>query len=580
MSDSFLSRYHSGSNMLCLTGSPLVVPYPSYKFVLDESGAKVLDKEMLYEIDTTDNLRYRAKVLANAKNNPGVIEKLKLMCKQNILFYINTFCYTYRTDLSRKGKNPYVNVCTFPFQDDLLTWMVWTYNENIEGMLDKSREMGATWVWVWYESWLRLFHNGVTTLAMSQNESDVDDRTNKSIFEKTRINLRAHPEWLRGGWVENSPTDKMMAIKTPETKGEALGAVAKGSAGRSGRGSVVFYDEFAHIDEAPAMIESGSALSPCKFYVSTPKGDNNEFARMSQSPGVNKKTLNWDIHPLRNELWEKKKRAEPSMTEEVFAQEYEVSYTKSNIGRVYPSFNISPVYNEGEWSHVGEGKYYEYDPSSPVYTAMDFGRDMTYVGYFQIKNSLLNNAGLVRQCFVFFDEYSISNATAYDVRREVNGKGYNYGVHIGDMRTAVSKDSMGRGWGYYLQEDARSIKIHHNIDVGPPIEINGSFRSPSVYIDTVSTLLNTPGAICWNKNNCPIGINSMSNWSYEVKSKERDMHGRPMLKDNPNPKHDRFSHPGTAIYYGIYYAVYHLTGIRKESKLDWSRFRQSFPAGL
>jgi hypothetical protein len=566
-------------NLLCIEGDPIKINYPSYDFVYDENNEKVIDKEGLYEIDTSKNLRYRAKIIANTIKNPHIIPEVIKLCKHNILFYINTFCYTYRTDLSRKGKNPYVNVCTFPFQDDILTWMAWTYKENIEGLIEKSRDVGATWIWVWFESWLRLFHEGVTTLAMSQNENDVDNRTNKSIFEKTRINLRAHPEWLRMGWVENSPSDKIMAIKSPKTNGEALGAVAKGSAGRSGRGSVVFYDEFAHILEAPAMIEAGSALSPCKFYISTPKGDNNEFARIAQTAGVNKKTVHWTMHPLRSPLWEKKKRDEPSMTEEVFAQEYEVSYTKSNIGRVFSGFKSGMAERDDEWVHVQDDPYFNYDPLLPVYTASDFGRDMTYVGFFQIKPPHQDYTNSHDKCIVFFDEYAESNKTAYQIRKTINEKPYHYAMHIGDMRTAVAKDSLGKGWGYYLKEDSHVVQVNYGMDVGPPIEINGTFKSPNVYIDAMNAALNIKGALCFNSK-CRIAVAAMNNWTYEINLHEKDMDGRPMLKYGAKPKHDKFSHPCTGLYYGVYYIINNLHKYNSSNDIDWSGFEQSFHSGI
>lgn len=569
----------NSKNLLCLEGEPIKFNYPSYDFVRDKDGNKVLDKEMLYEISTVKNLKYRAQILSNANKNPALREGLKTLCKHNILFYINTFCYTYRTDLSRKGKNPYTNVCTFPFQDDILTWMVWSYKENVEGVIEKSRDVGATWMWVWFNSWLTLFHTGVTTLTMSQNESDVDDRTNKSIFEKIRINLRVHPEWLRGGWEENSSTDKMLVIKNPESQAESLGSVAKGTAGRSGRGSVVFYDEFAHILEASTIIEAGSALSSCKFYVSTPKGDNNEFARMANSPKVNKKSIHWSAHPLRNKIWEKKKRSEPSMTDEVFAQEYEISYTKSNIGRIFPTFNSSASQYDEDWSHVQDDPYYDYDPNYDVYTAIDFGRDMTYIGFFQIKPAHPKFRRFTKKTIIFFDEYAQSNKTAYEVRKYINDKGYRYYLHIGDMRTVVQKDALGKGWGYYLQERREIVLERDGIDLGPSINMTGSFKSIAAYIDKMNSVLNIKGAICWNER-CRIAISSHNNWTYEISLYEKDIDGKPMLKYNAKPLHNKYSHPCTAIYYGVDYIHGTDTIQPSSAELDWGGFSQHLPQGL
>jgi hypothetical protein len=567
------------NNLYCLEGDPIIIDYPSYEFVKDDDGNKVMDSECLYEISTKKNLEYRVKILNSVKANPKMIPVLKEMCKQNILFYVNTFCYTYRTDLSGKGKNPYVNFCSFPFQDDLLTWMVWSYKQRKPGIIEKSRDVGATWIFVFFKNWLTLFHPGVTTMSMSQNKEDVDNRTGKSIFEKFRINMRMHPEWLRGGWVEhNNATDKQMAIKIPETSSEILGDVAKGDAGRSGRGSVVFYDEFAHILEAPSIIEAGSALSGCKFYISTPKGDNNEFARMANTSGVNKKSIYWNLHPLRNKAWEKNKRDEPEITDEVFAQEFEISYNKSTIGRVYNAFESGLAGNSESWVHVQEDDYFDYDPNYPVYTAMDFGRDMTYIGFFQIKPvHHLWVSSSAKRCIIFFDEYAESNKTAYEIRKYINEKNYLYETHIGDMRTVIAKDSLGRGWGYYLTEDPLSVKTHYGLDVGPPIHVTGSIVSRGAFIDAMTNVLNVPGAFCFHKR-CNISISAMNNWSYEVDKYARDHQGRPMLKFDSKPKHDHNSHPCTGVYHGVYHVINEVISSsysNQSSNLDWSKCQQS-----
>jgi hypothetical protein len=268
------------------------------------------------------------------------------------------------------------------------------------------------------------------------------------------------------------------------------------------------------------------------------------------------------------------------MTDEVFAQEYEISYTKSNIGRVFPNFKTSETENKNEWCHVKEEEYFDYDPMLDVYTAMDFGRDMTYIGFFQIKRNPLNIDGRSRDCIVFFDEYSGSNKTAYQIRQEINSRNYKYDVHIGDMRTAIAKDSLGKGWGFYLQEDPFAVKVNYGIDVGPPIHVTGSFFSPNVYIDSLNTILNTKGGISFHKR-CVVAISALSNWSYEIRPNERDMEGRPMLKANAKPRHDRFSHPCTGIYYGVHYATYNLgLSFKKKDSINWNGFSQKLPDAI
>ncbi len=484
---------------------------------------------------------------------------------------------------------------TFPFQDDVLTWMVWCIKEQKEGIIEKSRDVGASWMWVFLTTWYALFHKGVTTLTMSQNADDVDNRTAKSIFEKIRINLRTHPVWMRRGWEERGEKDKMMLVGIPETSGEMLGAVAKGAAGRGGRG-IPFFDEFAHIDEAPQILEAGTALSPCKFFISTPRGENNEFARMARDPKANKKTLHWTVHPLRNALWEKKQREKPSMTDEYFAQEYEVSYTKSTIGRVFPDFKRATT-EEGEWCHIqgsDDDPFYDYDPNYDVYTCSDLGMDTTVFFFFQVKPTHpdfthLHDAGMgeQRNCVVIFDELYAKRESAYYFRERLNSirdtKGYHYAEHISDIRTAQKAESStaNGGWGAMFMEDRGKIQERHNIDVGDEILLVGTRVKESETLQTMTTLLRTPGSICWNPR-CGYGIEAMTNWSFEINPYERDRDGSPLLKHGAKTRHDKYSHPGKALLYGMQYLYGAKTyKSKKKEKLyvDW-HFVQKRVMGL
>lgn len=563
--------HNSKKNLLCLSSDvddeTLKVyqsyPYPSYEYLLDEEGKKTVDANKMYQISIKENMIYRSQIISRANADKSYRDLVLSICKHNILFYVNTFCFTYRLDLPI-GQDPYVNVCTFPFQDDILTWMVWNFKNMEDGIVEKSRAVGATWIWVWFMDWLAKFHKGITTGTMSQKEDDVDNRTANSILEKLRINLRSQPKWMRFGWEENSRNDRINMIEYPETGSVHLGGVAKGTAFRGGRLSVSFNDEFAHVLEASQVLDSLSAISGCNMFVSTPKGENNEFARMALTPGVNKKSIHWSLHPLRNKEWEKKIRSKPSVTEETFAQEYEISYTRSNVGRIFPNFIGRASDDESEWCHVSdpETDTYDFKENYEVYTLSDLGKDTTYFGFFQFLPVQENRRYQTDYTMVLFDEYCVtgSDANPYKVRRDINQKadneGYTFAKHITDWRTGPKDDGIGKSWHKRMSESRQSLMERYNADYGEPIFLEGERFWPVDCIETVSIVLNTPGKFIIHPR-CHVMIMALNNWTYEVDRYQKDVYGRPLLKTNnkgnPIPDHSPSSHPGTALLWGMQY---------------------------
>jgi len=579
-------------NLLCLEGNPIEIEYPSYEFILDENGDKTIDKKTaLYQIDTKSNLNYRALIYSKCLSSKEYQRTVIEMCKRNILFYFNVFCWTYRLDLP-PNQNPYVPFTTFPKQDEIITWFLWCYANGETGIVEKTRGCGLSWIWVVTAEWVAKFHKGRSISMMSQNEEDVDMRGNPdSLFEKIRINLRIQPEWMRMGYMENSQYDKIGLISFPETGSTISGAIAKGTAQRGGRASMTGLDEFAHIKEDSAILTSASELTNCTIIFSTPKGENNEFARMANTPGVNKIAFHWRDHPLRNIHWEKKKRDDPKITEETFAQEYEISYTKSNIGRIFPDFKShSEDADPDEWVHVADvnDKYYDYDPNYDVYTCSDLGRDMSYFGFFQIKPAHPKYNPYTEKTSVFFDERYWVRGNIISVRKELNEFASDYKMvfreHISDVRTANAKDAVEMGWGEYLKADQAEVMRMFNVDPGPPIHVVGQRYSEKMPIDNMALCLRTKGKIIFHPR-CRLGIKALSNWSYEIDQFNKDHEGRSKIKVKPNGQavvsHGPDSHPGKALIYGMQH-VYGGENNRiktNKSKISWD-FKRTTVRGL
>lgn len=509
-------------------------------------GEHLRDPDLRWRLDWSANLLWRQDVLERCNRNASNRELEYLFCKSSILYYINTFCWTY--DPRHDSKQiPFV---TFPFQDDLLTWSVWLLKHKTDGLIEKSREMGVTWCYIALASWLCNFYPGSVVYPSSLREEDVDNRTEDSLFGKFRYIQRHLPEWMRNGWAERSREhDASMRVIIPDTGAVLRGQKTESTSGRQGRATCLIPDEFAHIIDARAVLEAFASLSPTTFYISTPNGMGNEFARMAHDPAVHKKSLHWTLHPQKNRDWYDREAAKPANTPETMAKEHDIVYEVSTLGRVFPQFrSFSEQDRPEEWCHIHEGGLVEYDPMLDVLTGMDFGiGDPTSVVFAQIKSAPHDYHYWTRTTLVFFDEEEAADLTAFEWRHLVNSKGYHYREHVGDWRSGNARDAAGKTWIKYLsqhiEKPLRSDKLQANIMPGePPIVVNGRRTSESGPIQTFRELLRTPGAVVFSRKAVPHLVTAIQNWSFPVDKETR----RP-IGDKPN--HDQWSHACKAMLY-------------------------------
>ena len=511
-----------------------------------EVGEALRDPTMRFIPDWSENLSYRLETEQLVGDDPEMQSLERSLCKSSILYFVNTYCWTYDP---RRKDNRKIPFATYPFQDDVLTWMVWLLSYGRGGLGEKSRDMGFSWMAVAMGVWLSVCFELTESLFMSMREEDVDNRKMGSLLGKVRFLVSNLPEWLRAGWVEHGQMDNSMSVGFPETKSSIQGILSRGTAGRSGRSTICFADEFAFVEESESVLAALTELSNSKVFLSTPNGMGNAFARMAEDPGTIKKTLHWYLHPLKNDDWAKWRRSEPDMTEELWAQEHGIQYETSTIGGVFTEFQTFPL-EDVPWVHVQEGSFVEYDPAFDVYSTTDLGiSDPCSTLFMQIKPAPDELKVFGNICYVFFAEHEARNMTAYDLRYYINQQPYRYREHIVDVRTGNAKESSGKSWKENLADDriqpAYSKFFRRVIDPGKPVYVTGkrSYEDPT--LEKMRTLLNIPGGVVFSKFGCPHAVRAMQNWSFPIDTETR----KP--RPGSSPEHSEWSHACKAILYLI-----------------------------
>lgn len=288
-------------------------------------------------------------------------------CRKDPVYFVDTYCTTF---------NPRVPPYNFPFrlypfQKEALLWVVAHIDAGKDGVIEKSRDMGATWLVLCAVAWYWLFKPGFQAKIGSRKQDDVDTIGDMStLFPKLEYLIRNLPFEPDGFSLEKNRT--FMRLVNPMNGNVIVGESSNPNFSRSGRYRVVLFDEGAFWSDIGSAWPSAGDSTPCRLMITTPPEKVNFAKYLRFSGKTDVLTLHWRQHPLKDEAWyegEKSRR-----TPEELAREVDINWEGSVTGRVYP-----------EVARVREGPF-PYRPDWPLYVSHDPGRkpDPWAVGWFQV----------------------------------------------------------------------------------------------------------------------------------------------------------------------------------------------------
>jgi len=237
-------------------------------------------------------LKWRRDMLALARKDVTHRSSLRKMCSEDLLFYINAFCWTYDPRL----ENPMVPFLTYEFQDETLLDLNDAVGKR-DICIKKSRDMGASWMLCALFEWRWHFKHGQSFLLVSRNEDYVDKPGNsKSLFWKIDYLIRNQPGWLL-------PRYTRTALRlTNEDNGSAIdGESTTGDVARGDRRTAIGMDEFAafDVDAGYKALASTRDATKSRIFNSTPDGVGNAFYDVAHSDAVKQVVLHWTKHPVK-----------------------------------------------------------------------------------------------------------------------------------------------------------------------------------------------------------------------------------------------------------------------------------------
>ena len=207
-------------------------------------------------------------------------------CSEDILFWVNAFVWTYdpRQDIP---KLPFI---TWEFQDEGLCCLEESIGKT-DLLIEKSRDMGASWMCLTTFLWRWMFRPLQSFLMVSRKEALVDGSAD-SLFGHMDFVMRGLPVWM-------IPTHKRNKLKLSnlDNGSRIEGESTTDNIGRGGRRTALLLDEFAAFEGGGWDVLSATADNTnTRLFNSTPNGTANAFYAQRQA-GTPRLRFHWSDHP-------------------------------------------------------------------------------------------------------------------------------------------------------------------------------------------------------------------------------------------------------------------------------------------
>ena len=302
--------------MMLRRACPLVHP-PNYRVMVRGQGVElyrdgcleILGERFEVPHDWIDSGEERPSLWHDLAKDKAKRDQCRWVCSQptvkSYLYWLNWFACTYvqkevdpvtGREVLLTGQDCVRPFVSWPCQDRAAAEMFAAITQGFDCTVDKSRQMGATWLICSMLLWFVLFRPNVHFAAMSRIEDLVDNPGDpQSIFWKIDFMVSKLPTWMSAPLERPRRRLKLVNLANGST---IMGRSTTGEQGRGGAVAAAFIDEASQIDELEAIWTSFGQSTQCRIANSTPYGAG-YFSKLVRSAAVHKIVLPWWEHPLK-----------------------------------------------------------------------------------------------------------------------------------------------------------------------------------------------------------------------------------------------------------------------------------------
>lgn len=322
--------------------------------------------------------QWRQRQLLDLRKDPVLLKGARVHYSkpENFAEFISHWCDTYDPRNVSLGLPTRMPLLMFQRQIDLVSFLNALMASEEDGLVEKARDMGATWVCAAYSVCLWLWVPGAAIGWGSRKEILVDRIGDpSSIFEKIRMIIRGLPkEFLPAGF-RSGQHFSHMKIVNPET-GATITGEAGDNIGRGGRTSIYFKDESAHYERPEAVEAALGDNTRVQVDISSVNGIGNIFHQKREAgkewnsgpahPNVtNVFVMDWSQHPGKTQEWYEARKAKSISNglKHIFAQEVDRDYTSAMKGILIDQEHVTACID----AHLKLG----FKPTLPGLAALD-----------------------------------------------------------------------------------------------------------------------------------------------------------------------------------------------------------------
>ena len=269
----------------------------------------------------------RLQRLQRIQDEPDYLPALEAYYAENPADFINDWGMTSDPRNAEVGLPVTVPFLLFDKQREFIDWLYARWSNREDGLVEKSRDMGVTWLCVAFAVWMWRFYTGTVFGFGSRKEEYVDKIGDpKSIFWKARQFIELLPPVFRPAGYDRQRHAPYMRIINPRNEATIVGESGD-NIGRGNRAAVYVTDEHAFLQNQESIEAALSQTSNCKIRVSTPNTAGDAFARMRHSGRVPVFTFHWTDDPRKDDAWYEKQKND--LDEAIVAREIDINYNAS-----------------------------------------------------------------------------------------------------------------------------------------------------------------------------------------------------------------------------------------------------------
>lgn len=239
--------------------------------------------------DPVENIEWRKFCINRGLKDKEFAKILRAACRQDILFWINTFVFTLDPRRNDCKKIPLI---TWPEQDQAILFIKSCVGEH-DLWLEKSRDQSATWDILAVLDHDFLHGEDVHyTLASIKGELVDDKSVPNTLFSKIDLIHDMLPTFLK------PKLERTRFLWENKTGGCTInGEANNGNLGRSGRQKAMFLDEAPATANVDDIDSSTASVTDCRLWCGTHQGTYTHFYRNIQKPGKVVLRIHWCQRP-------------------------------------------------------------------------------------------------------------------------------------------------------------------------------------------------------------------------------------------------------------------------------------------